>query len=87
MKRKIKIDEPIGRLRVVKDDLPRPEDLIFKRENKKRVTIELSNNSISFFKKAAQKEKASYQVMIRRLLDFYVAKQQYNIDSSRFASA
>lgn len=84
MLKKIQTDEPLS-LKIVKDDLPRPEDLIFKKENKKRVTIELSDNSINFFKKAAQKEKASYQVMIRRLLDFYVAKQQ-NGDYSRLSN-
>ncbi|HCR35930.1 hypothetical protein A2130_00190 [Candidatus Woesebacteria bacterium GWC2_33_12] len=76
MKKKIiYTDEPI-QSRKIKDFLPSPEFFILKKESKKRVTIELSDKSLNFFKNAAQKQKASYQVMIRRLLDFYVAKQQ-----------
>lgn len=41
IRRKIKYtDEPLS-LGVVKDNLPRPEDLVFKKERKTRVTIVL----------------------------------------------
>jgi len=74
MKSKIKYsNEPIE-ARVVSDFLPRPESLIL-REKKTRVTLTLTQNSLDFFKKAAKKHKASYQGMIRRLLDYYVANQ------------
>ena len=74
MKSKINYtDEPIE-ARVVSDFLPSPEDLSLK-GRKKRVTLTLTENSLDFFKKAAKKHKASYQAMIRRLLDYYVSNQ------------
>jgi predicted DNA binding CopG/RHH family protein len=76
MKRKIKYtDEPLGRLRVIDDFLPSPEELVFKEENIK-ITMALSKSSVDFFKKEAKKHHTSYQSMIRRLLDLYVAQQQ-----------
>ena len=51
-----------------------PESLIFE-EKKTRVTLTLTETSLNFFKTEAKKHKASYQGMIRRLLDFYVANQ------------
>ena len=75
MKNKIKYkSEPIE-ARVVSDFLPRPENLILN-EKKKRVTLTLTQNSLDFFKSTAKKHRASYQGMIRRLIDYYVANQQ-----------
>lgn len=71
MKNRIKYtDEPIGPLRVVRDFLPPPKDLVFKEEVVK-VTITLSKSSVAFFKKAARKYHTPYQKMIRRLIDAY----------------
>jgi len=71
MSEKIKYpDEPLGRLRVVPDFLPSPEDLVFREEGVK-VTIALSKRSVEFFKSEAQKHNSQYQRMIRRLLDAY----------------
>ncbi|MDO8638280.1 MAG: CopG family transcriptional regulator [Candidatus Daviesbacteria bacterium] len=67
-------NEPIE-AHVISDFLPRPEDLILN-EKKTRVTLTLTENSLDFFKNAAKKHKASYQGMIRRLVDYYVANQQ-----------
>lgn len=67
-------NEPIE-ARVINDFLPRPENLILN-EKKKRVTLTLTQNSLDFFKNAAKRHKASYQGMIRRLIDYYVANQQ-----------
>lgn len=76
MKGKIKYtDEPLGKLRIVKDFLPKPEELVFKEKNVK-VTITLSKNSIDFFKKEAKKQHTQYQKMIRRLLDLYATRYQ-----------
>ena len=76
MKRKIKYtDEALGKLRIVKDFLPKPEELVFKEKNVK-VTITLSKNSIDFFKKEAKKQHTQYQKMIRRLLDLYATRYQ-----------
>jgi predicted DNA binding CopG/RHH family protein len=76
MKAKIKYtDEALGDLRTVKDFLPKPAELVLKEENTK-VTMALSKASIDFFKAEARKHGTSYQVMIRRLLDFYAAKHR-----------
>jgi len=75
MKRKIKYtDEPIGRVKVVADFLPSPEQLALKDETVK-VTIALSKTSVDFFKNEAKKYNTQYQKMIRRLLDEYAAHQ------------
>jgi hypothetical protein len=76
MKSKIKYtDEPLGKLRVVKDFLPPPEQLMMKEENVK-VTISLNKSSVEYFKREAQKHHTSYQRMIRRLLDWYASQYQ-----------
>ena len=66
-------DEPLGKLQVVKDFLPRPEELAFKQENVK-VTMTLSKSSVEFFKRVAQKYHTPYQKMIRTLIDAYTAR-------------
>jgi predicted DNA binding CopG/RHH family protein len=71
MKQKIKYtDENIGKVRIVTDFLPSPEELALKDETVK-VTISLSKASIEFFKTEAKKHNTQYQKMIRRLLDEY----------------
>jgi hypothetical protein len=76
MKKKIKYtDEPMGRLRVVKDFLPPPEQLMMK-EEKVKVTISLNKSSVEYFKQEAQKHHTSYQRMIRKLLDWYASQYQ-----------
>ena len=67
-------DEPLE-ARLVSDFLPKPENLIL-REKKTRVTLTLTEKSLVFFKSAAKKHGASYQAMIRRLIDYYVANQK-----------
>ena len=55
MKEKIKYtDEPMGKVKVVSDFLPSPEELALKDETIK-VTITLSKTSVDFFKKEAKK--------------------------------
>ena len=73
MKKKIKYsNEKIGKVEVVKDFLPKPEDLIFK-EDTVKVTLNLSKSSIEFFKEIAQKHGSQYQKVIRNLLDRYTS--------------
>jgi len=75
MKEKIKYtDEPMGKVKVISDFLPSPEELALKDETVK-VTITLSKTSVDFFKKEAKKYNTQYQRMIRRLLDEYTAQQ------------
>lgn len=66
-------DEPIGELTVVKDFLPSPEQLILKDETVK-ITIALKKSSVDFFKSEAKKHHASYQGMIRELIDWYAVQ-------------
>jgi len=75
MKKKIKYtDEPMGKIRVVPDFLPSPEELALKDETVK-ITIALSKASVDFFKGEAKKYNTQYQKMIRRLLDEYATHQ------------
>ena len=64
----------MGKVRVVTDFLPSPEELALKDETVK-VTISLSKTSVDFFKKEARENHTQYQKMIRRLLDEYAAHQ------------
>ena len=74
MKKKINYtDEPIGKVKVVADFLPSPEELVLKDETVK-VTLALSKASVEFFKNEAKRHNTQYQKMIRRLLDEYAAR-------------
>ncbi len=73
MKKKIKYsDEKIGRVKIINDFLPKPEDLVFK-ENTIKVTLNLSKSSVEFFKEIARKHGSQYQKVIRNLLDSYTS--------------
>jgi predicted DNA binding CopG/RHH family protein len=79
MNAKIKYtNESIGKVEVVADMLPSPEELAFK-EDTVKVTISLSKSSVDFFKKEAKKHDTKYQQMIRRLLDAYTHAQSRQI--------
>ena len=76
MRKSIKYtDEPMDNIKIVKDFLPSPEELIFKDKTVK-VTISLSKSSVDYFKQVAKSYNTQYQRMIRRLLDEYVSKQK-----------
>jgi predicted DNA binding CopG/RHH family protein len=66
-------DEDLGEVTIVNDFLPRPDELVLK-EKTIKVTLSLSEDSVSFFKKAAKKNHTQYQKMIRILIDKYVDK-------------
>ncbi|ANV83981.1 hypothetical protein AWQ21_06070 [Picosynechococcus sp. PCC 7003] len=67
--------KPIGEVTVVRDFLPAPEELIPKK-NHVRVTMEFTQESIEFFKQEAKRHNASYQAMIRNLVDAYAKQHQ-----------
>ena len=67
---KIKYSNEIINAKVIKDFLPRPEDLVLKEDNVK-ITLTLSKKSVDFFKHEAKKLDTPYQLMIRSLLDKY----------------
>lgn len=66
-------NEPL-KARVTRDVFPKPEELLLK-EKKTKVTLDLSQKSVDFFKLVAKRQRASYQGMIRQLLDYYVVNQ------------
>ena len=57
----------------VADFLPPPSELV-KRDATVKITLELTQSSLNFFKEQAQRERVSYQRMLRNLIDAY-AKQ------------
>lgn len=64
----------IGRVRVVEDFLPSPDQLVSRDDNVK-VTLSLSRRSVDFFKRAAKQRRVPYQRMIRALVDQYAERQ------------
>ena len=54
----------------VPDFLPPPSKLVL-REKTAKVTLELTQSSLEFFKRQAKKEHVPYQRMIRGLIDAY----------------
>lgn len=70
-------NEPIGDIKFIKDFLPPPDKLVFKRKNIK-ITMALDVESVNFFKKIARRNHVPYQTMIRNLINTYVAKHQAN---------
>lgn len=63
-------DEHIGKIKIIPDFLPGPDNLVMK-EDTEKVTLSLTRESIDFFKKAAKKNHTQYQKMIRNLLNQY----------------
>jgi hypothetical protein len=61
---------PLGNLVIIDDFLPPPDQLIFT-EEKTRVTINLNQSSVDFFKQEAQRHGTQYQKIIRSVLDVY----------------
>ena len=74
MSRKIKYtDEPIKLGERVKDFLPPPSKLV-KRSETVKVTLELTADSLKFFKQQAKLNRVPYQRMLRGLIDAYVER-------------
>ncbi|EAA26477.1 hypothetical protein [Rickettsia sibirica] len=70
-------DGEIGEVKIVKDFLPHPRELLFKDDSVK-VTISLSKESVEFFKSEAATAHVPYQKMIRILLDKYTKHYKAN---------
>lgn len=64
----------IGKVRVVKDFLPPPEELAVPDDTVK-VTLSLTRRSVDFFKREGKKRRVPYQRMIRALVDGYSERQ------------
>lgn len=62
-KKKIKYtNEPIGKIKIVTDFLPPPEELVMKEESVK-VTLSLSKESVDYSKELAKEQDTHYQKM------------------------
>jgi hypothetical protein len=86
MKRTVKYThEPIGKLEIVEDFLPPPDQLVLKEDGVK-VTLSLSKRSVDFFKAQAARSKVPYQKMIRSLVDSYASQYAEKTPTSRAAS-
>ena len=57
----------------LRDFLPPPEQLV-RREDTVKVTLTLSRASVDFFRSQAQRQRVSYQRMIRALVDEYAKR-------------
>ena len=76
MSKKIRYtDEPLQMGERVPDFLPPPAQLA-KRESTAKVTLELTQSSLNFFKRQAKQERVPYQRMIRGLIDAYAKYQE-----------
>ena len=78
--------EPLGRIEVVDDFLPPPDQLVLKDDGVK-VTISLSRKSVEFFKAHAAKSQVPYQRMIRALLDSYAERYSEPVPRRRSPAA
>jgi len=67
-------DEPLQIGERVEDFLPPPSKLVKREEETVKVTLELTRESVDFFKQHAQQENIPYEHMLRGLIDAY-AKQ------------
>ncbi|MCK4870802.1 MAG: CopG family transcriptional regulator [Gammaproteobacteria bacterium] len=79
-KSKIKYtDEPLGNVKIRRDFLPSPDELVLKEETVK-VTLSLTKESLEYFKKEAKTHHTQYQKMIRVLLDQYATHYRHYSD-------
>ena len=68
MKSKTKYrNEKIGKIEIVNDFLPKPEDLVFK-EDTMKITLNLSKSSVEFFKGIARKQLPANQAVGAKLV-------------------
>ncbi|OGX27975.1 MAG: CopG family transcriptional regulator [Omnitrophica WOR_2 bacterium RIFCSPHIGHO2_02_FULL_48_11] len=74
-KRLVDPDMPVGKLTIIKDFLPPPDQLVFPEETVK-VTLSLTKSSLEFFKRQAFRQNIKYQRMIREVVDRYAKKFQ-----------
>jgi predicted DNA binding CopG/RHH family protein len=67
------VADAILRSEIVGDFLPAPDKLLFKEQTVK-VTLNLSQRSIEFFKAKAREYNVPYQAMIKRIVDLYAQR-------------
>lgn len=64
-----------GELKIVPDFLPSPAELAGK-SSKTKITLEVDDDALEFYKAEARKQRAPYQRMMRNLLTHYARAQQ-----------
>lgn len=69
------IEGTVGKMRIIHDFLPSPEELVMK-QSKVKVTLALTRRTVEFFKKQAKSQQAQYQKLIRSLLDEYASRHE-----------
>jgi predicted DNA binding CopG/RHH family protein len=68
-------EESVGQVQVIDDFLPSPAAVVQSlRKMRAKITIELTQPTVEFFKREAEKHHVSYQQMIRAVLDAYADK-------------
>ncbi len=67
-------NEPLHMGEIIADFLPSPSELVMKPDTIK-VTLELTRESVDFFKKQARRHHVPYQRMLRNLVDEYARRQ------------
>jgi hypothetical protein len=80
-RRTVSADEPQGRLRAVKDDLPPPRELV-PHENSIPVTVSLSREAAEFYRLEAAKAGLPIHRFIRRMLESWLSATPVKIFSS-----
>jgi len=79
-KRKIRYtNEPLGKIKIISDFLPSPEELVLREETVK-ITLSVTKKSLNFFKKEAELHHTGYQTLMRALLDCYAIHYQNYIE-------
>ncbi len=66
-------DMPVGKLTRIENFLPSPEEL-FPKVEKRKVTLEIDDDTVSFFKLKAKQTGTKYQKMMREVLKVYAKK-------------
>jgi len=64
----------IEQIEIVKDFLPPPEMLVRREPETEKITMVLDKETVDFFREKASELGASYQRMIRNLLNEYVGQ-------------
>lgn len=76
MKKKIKYsNEPLGKIKIIKDFLPKPEALVF-REEIVEIKVPLSRRSADFFQKHSKKQHVPVEQLLSALADSYAEKYE-----------
>ena len=74
MRKKMDDDMPMGKITVVPDFLPPPDQLVLPKVKTVKVTLSLTRSSVDFFKMQAKEHHTKYQQMIRNVVDIYAWK-------------